>query len=302
MSKVQILSHKKNGKWKGKQRYKCLNCDYVFENKRRIRTDISQSLWYQYVYEKQTYDSLARHFNLSRRTIQRKIDQFQIVLPTVRSGDTVIVMDTSYFGRDFGVMVFRDHYRKKNIFWKYLRYETISEYKSGIEYLESIGWNILGIVCDGRRGIFSSFGNIPLQMCQRHQVAIIRRYITQNPRLEAGKEMREISLLLTKSGKKEFIIMLDQWYQKWRLFLMEKTYNDEKGRWYYTHRRLRSAYRSLKSNIPYLFTYLEYPDLDITNTTNSIEGSFSNLKTKLRVHAGIKKKRKINLIDELLGK
>lgn len=299
---MQVLSHKKNGKWKGKQRYKCLDCNHVFENKRRIRRDLSKSLWYQYVNEKQTYNSLSRKFNLSRRTIQRKIDQVQVISPTLTSGNAVIIMDTSYFGRNFGVMVFRDNYRKRNIFWKYLRYETIAEYKSGIEYLESKGWNILGIVCDGRRGIFSSFVNIPIQMCQRHQVAIIRRYITKNPRLEAGKEMREISLLLTISGKKEFTIMLDSWYKRWKSFLMEKTYNEEKGIWHYTHRRLRSAYRSLKSNMPYLFTYLEYPDLDIPNTTNSIEGIFSNLKTKLRVHAGIKKKRKINLIDEILGK
>ena len=279
-----------------------MDCNYVFENKRRHKIVFSKSLWYQYVYEKQTYNSLAGKFDLSTRTIQREIDKVQITNPVIESGDTVIIMDTSYFRRDFGVMVFRDHYRKKNIFWKYLNYETIAEYRSGIEYIKSIGWNILGIECDGRRGIFSSFGDIPIQMCQRHQVAIIRRYITKNPRLEAGKELKKISLFLTKSEKDDFILILDQWYKKWKSFLMEKTYTEETGKWHYTHRRLRSAYRSLKTNLPYLFTCLEYPDLDIPNTTNSIEGLFSNLKTKLRVHSGIKKQRKTKIIDELLGK
>ena len=83
---------------------------------------------------------------------------------------------------------------------------------------------------------------------------------------------------------------------------MEKTCHEDTGKWHYTHSRLRSAYRSLKTNLPYLFTYLEYPDLDIPNTTNSIEGIFSNIKTKLRVHSGIKKQRKIKIIDELLAK
>jgi len=299
---VQILSYKKNGKWKNKQRYKCLHCNYVFENCRRQKIVFAKSLWYQYVFEKQTYSSLAKKFDLSTKTIQREIDKVQITNPIIESGDTVIIMDTSYFRRDFGVMVFRDHYQKENIYWKYLKYETIEEYRSGIEHLKSLGWNILGIVCDGRRGIFSSFGDIPIQMCQRHQVAIIRRYITKNPRLEAGKELRAISLLLTKSSKEGFIYILDQWHKKWKFFLMEKTYNEETGKWHYTHRRLRSAYRSLKTNLPYLFTCLEYPDLDIPNTTNSIEGMFSNLKTKLRVHSGIRKQRKIKVIDELLGK
>ena len=279
-----------------------MHCNYVFENKRRLKTVFSKSLWYQYVYEKQTYNSLSRKFNLSTRTIQREIDKVQITKPVIESGDTVIIMDTSYFRRDFGVMVFRDHYRKENIYWKYLKYETIAEYRSGIEYIKSIGWNILGMVCDGRRGIFSSFEDIPIQMCQRHQVAIIRRYITKNPRLEAGKELKKISLFLTKSGKDDFISTLDQWYKKWKSFLMERSYNEETGKWHYTHRRLRSAYRSLKTNLPYLFTCLEYPDLDIPNTTNSIEGLFSNLKTKLRVHSGMKKQRKTKIIDELLGK
>ena len=279
-----------------------MDCNYVFENKRRDKIVFSKSLWYQYIYEKQTYISLAGKFNLSIRTIQREIDKVQIINSVREVGDTVIIMDTSYFRRDFGVMVFRDQYRRENLFWKYLRYETIAEYRSGIEYLKSLGWNILGIVCDGRRGILSSFGDIPVQMCQRHQVAIIRRYITKNPRLEAGKELRAISLVLTKSKKDDFIFLLAQWYKKWKSFLIEKTYNKETGKWHYTHRRIRSAYRSFKTNLPYLFTYLEYPDLDIPNTTNSIEGLFSNLKTKLRVHSGMRKHRKIKLIDELLGK
>lgn len=259
-------------------------------------------MWYQYAYEKQTYSSLAKKFGLSTRTIQRKIAEIQINNPVIKSGDTVIIMDTSYFRRNFGVMVFRDHYRRKNVFWQYLKYETIAAYKLGIKHLESQGWNILGIVCDGKRGMFSSFGNIPIQMCQRHQAEIIRRYITKNPRLEAGKEMRKISLFLTKSGKEDFISILDQWYQKWKSFLKEKTYNEETGKWHYTHRRLRSAYRSLKTNMPNLFICDDYPDLNIPNTTNSLEGIFSNLKTKLRVHSGMKKQRKIYLINELLGK
>ena len=139
-------------------------------------------------------------------------------------------------------------------------------------------------------------------MCQRHQVAIIRRYITKSPRLEAGKELKEISLLLTKSKRDDFIFILDQWHKKWKSFIEEKTYNEETGKWHYTHSRIRSAYRSLKTNLPYLSICLEYAERDIPNTTNSIEGLFSNLKTKLRVHSEIRKQRKIKIIDELLGK
>lgn len=211
-------------------------------------------------------------------------------------------MDTSYFGSSFGVMVFRDFSKRKNLYWKYLNHETLKEYKSGINYLQSKGLKVMGIVCDGKRGLFSAFGAIPIQMCQFHQVAIIIRYITRNPKLEAGKELKMLTHKLTKLSKIEFSLLLNDWYMKWKGFLSEKTYNDENKRWYYTHRRLRSAYRSLKSNLPFLFTYLEYPDLGIPNTTNSLEGKFSNLKTKLRIHSGIKGWRKKKFINEILSK
>ena len=44
---------------------------------------------------------------------------------------------------------------------------------------------------------------------------------------------------------------------------------------------IRSAYRSLKNNLPWLFTWYDNYDLQIPNTTNAIDGHFSDLKNKL---------------------
>jgi len=211
-------------------------------------------------------------------------------------------MDTCYFKWGFGVMVFRDQRMKKNLFWKYVRHETLEEYRSGINHLLSNGLRILGIVCDGKRGLFTAFGSIPIQMCQFHQVAIVIRYITRNPKLEAGKELKTLVHNLTRCTRIEFAQQLNNWHDRWKKFLSEKSYNAEKDKWSYTHRRLRSAYRSLKTNLGYLFTYLEYPDPGIPNTTNSLEGKFSRLKTKLRVHSGLKEWRKKRIINEILSK
>ena len=70
------------------------------------------------------------------------------------------------------------------------------------------------------------------------------------------------------------------------------------GRWHYTHKRLRSAYRSLRLNLPYLFTYQKYPELNIPNTTNSLDGCFAYLKELVRVHRGSSR----NLKNKILGK
>ena len=100
-------------------------------------------------------------------------------------------MDTSYFG-SFGVMVFRDCYKKQNIVWKYVAHEKLEDYVDGINELEVLDWEVPGVVCDGIRGLFQAFGTIPVQMCQYHQIAIVTRYITKRPKLEAGKDLKEL--------------------------------------------------------------------------------------------------------------
>ena len=67
-----------------------------------------------------------------------------------------------------------------------------------------------------------------------------------------------------------FMMELAAWHKKWREFLAERTVNPETGKWHYTHKRLRSAHRSLKKHLPYLFTYKRHTELNIPNTTNGL--------------------------------
>jgi hypothetical protein len=211
-------------------------------------------------------------------------------------------MDTTYFGRSFGVMVFRDYLSKKNLYWQFVKYETIYLYKSGIAHLQGLGWDIQAIVCDGKPGVLKGFSGIPTQMCQFHQVAIVTRYLTKKPKLQAGVELKAIVSILAKTDKESFAGLLHAWFVKWSEFLSEKTVNSETGKIFYTHGRLRSAYNSLQRNLNYLFTWYDHPHINIPNTTNSLDGFFTNLKTKVRVHPGLKKSRKIKIIQHLLKK
>lgn len=259
-------------------------------------------LWKEYAEGKHTYEQLATRHSVSRRTIQRRLDRVKVKDIERPISKVMVVMDTSYFGRGFGVMVFRDAYTKKNIYWIYVKHETLAAYISGIEHLQAKGYYVAGIVCDGKRGLFHAFGNIPVQMCQFHQIAIIRRYITGNPKLASGIELKEVMKLLTQTDKESFTGAVYLWHEKWRNFLREKTYYPfTKRKWRYTHERLRSAYNSLIYNLPYLFTWYDNLPLKMPTTTNSIEGTFSNLKTKLRVHAGLKLNRKIKVINHILA-
>jgi len=56
------------------------------------------------------------------------------------------------------------------------------------------------------------------------------------------------------------------------------------------------------TNLPFLFTYQNYPDLRLPNTTNTLDGMFSQIKNRLNVHRGAKQKFRYKLIAEILGK
>ena len=68
----------------------------------------------------------------------------------------------------------------------------------------------------------------------------------------------------------------------------------------YMHPRLRSAYLNLKRNIPLLWTFYDHPGTGLPNTNNALEGLFSDLKTKVRVHSGISKEHRKKLLDEYI--
>lgn len=217
----------------------------------------------------------------------------QTIFPSVVN----LLIDTTYFGRKFGVMVFKDAITGQVLLKKYVTHETNKLYLEGIKEIARRGIKIQSIICDGRKGLFQLFEGIPVQMCNFHQVAIIRRYLTKKPKMQASKELWELTLLLVHTDKESFTGGLQNWFIKWESFLNERK-RDPKGKLRYVHRKLRSAYRSLKNNLPYLFAWYDNMSLNIPNTTNAIDGHFADLKNKLRNHNGLSIERKKKYIDE----
>jgi hypothetical protein len=206
-------------------------------------------------------------------------------------------MDTTYFGRKLGVMVFKDSLTGQILYKQYVKTETNKLYLSGIEEIARRGIKIQAIICDGRRGLLQLFEGIPVQMCNFHQTAAIRRYLTKKPKMQASKELWEHVLFLSRTDKESFEGGLAAWHAKWGDFLNERKV-DSNGRKRYVHKKLRSAYRSLKNNLPWLFTWYDNIGLCIPKTTNAIDGHFADLKNKLRNHNGLSTARKKKFIDE----
>jgi len=91
------------------------------------------------------------------------------------------------------------------------------------------------------------------QVCQYHQLRIVQRYLTRRPELPASIELLSLANLLTNTDKESFVGSFEAWCERWNTFLKERTQDKRTDKSYYVHKRLRSAYLSLKRNMPYSY-------------------------------------------------
>jgi hypothetical protein len=245
-------------------------------------------------------NELSLKHGLSKRTLQRQFDNLPIEkqFPLTSNKPINLVADATFFGRTDGVLVLRAE--RTNIYWRFIHSETVAEMRHAIDFIKAKGYCLKSVTLDGKRGMIKlfkqCFPGIPIQMCQFHQTQIIRRYTTNNPKTDCGKELKAIMRCLTDCEQAVFQSLVSTLQEQYENFLSER---NENGR--YKHRQLRSAFRSLKTNMPYLFAYRNYPELDIPNTTNSCDGSFAHWKQKLKIHRGLRKHRRDRMINFLLS-
>ena len=221
--------------------------------------------------------------------------------PGLESQPVVCVFDATHIG-DQTLLVARAPALKANLGWAWIAQETKEAYAGLRTFVEGKGFTLTAVVLDGRTGIPRVFEGLPVQICQFHQLQIVRRKLTLRPETDAGQELLRLTFGLAKAHEKEFTTALNMWFKEYEPFINERTYILGTNRWRYTHRRVRSAYLSLKRNLPYLFTYQKYPDLHIPNTTNSLDGFWSRLKNLLSAHRGKTKDRIKKLVTEILRK
>lgn len=260
-------------------------------------------MYCQYSKKRQTLSDLAQEHHKSPRTIRKYFDQHQPChgARCTPPAPTPIALDATFFGRSYGILVART--QGKNLYWHEIKSETIAEYTKILDSLDFLGVEPSAFVVDGRPGVRNLLLQryaLPVQHCQYHQLQTITQCLSRRPKLPASQQLRSIALTLCKTTQQEFTSKLDQWYEVWKDFLKEKTIHPESKRTSYKHRNLRRAYFSLRKNLPYLFTYQHHSDLNIPNTTNTCDGSFTHWKNKVILHRGLAPKRRQKMIHYLL--
>jgi len=289
----------RNGLRGRKQLYKCKDCGKQFLGGQR--RDKSQVIT-DYVEGKQTLNQLALKYGVNEKTIRRDLEGMRYVQKISKYKQVTIQMDTTYWGQRFGLMVIRDATRGKVLWRKYVRHETIADYMEGVEWLKKQGFKIYGAVIDGMKGLAKALYPYPVQLCQFHQMLTVRKYITQDPDIEASKALLDLVNNITKMDKESFIGAFEEWNEKYQDVLNERVHDRriKKKTPPFMRPRLRSAYFSVKRNMPLLWTFYDHPETGLPNTNNALEGLFSDLKTKVRVHSGISREHRKKLLDEYI--
>ena len=101
--------------------YKCKDCNKQFiGGKRRDKSQVITD----YVEGKQTLMQLSAKYNVSERTIRRDLEGMRFVRSIAKYKEVTIQLDTTYWGRNFGLMVIKDVLRNKVLWHKYVRNET----------------------------------------------------------------------------------------------------------------------------------------------------------------------------------
>jgi hypothetical protein len=157
---------------------------------------------------KQTLKEIKKKYGKSVSTIKKFFEKFnpchgEIITFT---GAVNLVFDGTFFNRSWGILIFRA--KGKNVYWREIRSEKIEYIAQYLSDLKDCNYVFKSFTVDGRKGVINllkkMFPGIPIQFCQFHQMAAVRRYNTNNPKTKCGQELKELTPTLSKSSRQSF--------------------------------------------------------------------------------------------------
>lgn len=288
-----------------RQRFKCRQCLKTWTSKSHPQV-LAKRIWQDLVFHNLNINEIAKKYGVCVRTIRNKLNLYippEIVPNEDDKKTTVIAMDVTFFKRAGGVLTVINAHNGKALYCAETGgYETVWDYEKAILKLHQQNVFPKVAVVDGKKGVIKMLREygILVQMCQFHQKKIVRVCLTRNPIYPENRSLKDVVDCLTHVNRDIFETMVYAWRAANLYWLNERTHY-ENGKWEYTHKLTRRAINSILYHLPYLFTFQDYPELNIPNTNNKIEGIHSEMKRRLANHRGLKKAQKIKFIRIFLS-
>lgn len=305
---------KKNGKTAaGSQRWKCVACGLSSTAPRSDINHRSEASWFigWLINGNHVTDLPVSPRCFFRRTAwcwDVRVPQPQV------SGEIYdqIIIDGIYLAHGWCLLIATNGARV--IGWQWCNRESTAAWQALLRKFPAP----LVVVTDGGPGalkaITQSWPKTRVQRCLFHVWLNTKTDLTLHPKTPAGKAILQIGRNLLNiddpdSGL-EWVNQLNQWWKIYGHLTSERTYNTDwqpgQKRWWYTHDRLRRAYRRLATLLTNntLFAYLNpnLAGLSIARTTSSLEGGINaTIRQLLRDHRGLTEPHMRTAIEWLLN-
>ena len=287
----------KNGKTAaGTQRWKCPDCGASSSRKRFDVTRKAQLerflTWLLGKHSQAETDGLTgRSFRDQTAWCWR----IRPTLPPVTLPPRTVIIDGTYLA-DYGLLIATDEHQIP-LAWQWCASESTASWGALLAQIPAP----LVVVCDGGSGVQAAlrthWPDTLTQRCVFHIWMNLRTHLTLRPRTPAGQSLlglgRRLLRVDTTTEATRWLQLVNDWWNEYGHLTTERTYAKHRFKnglwdsptgkhWWYTHERLRRAYRLLADLIrkEHLFTYLV---TDCPKTTSRLEGGINHpIKNVLR--------------------
>jgi hypothetical protein len=263
-----------------------------------------QQHYHAWIFVRRTLAEIAAKLGISVKTLRKKFDAIEVPeglvhLPDVANPAINLQIDATYFGENYGFICFHDSSRV--VYFHEIKAETSADIMEGLRALKQAGYRFKSVTIDGRKGfeeaIRRELGGVPIQLCLFHARAIVRRYLGPSPTHKAAQDLAELMLTLRHSCTGRFMGQFEKYQNEHQEILQRPRPLVKRNR---RRQRIRLAYRFVDNNMHRIFTFRDLPSQHIPPTTNHLEGLFSHIKERLKLHRGLKQNTKKKAIKYLL--
>ena len=263
-------------------------------------------VWFRkWIMDRRVYRTLHDEMRMSSRSIGRLFNEYLQQAPQIRVRSKMnvhLIIDGTYLPNGLCLILYYDNDIRYVQLYRAASQEKLREIKQDLQLLKSLGIELYSITCDGHKSIIKAVKKVyPAAIIQRCVVHVKRQcglYLSKRPKLQASKDLlavaNQVTAVKTPEQCSYWLLSLHNWYQQYKDVLLEESVNEQTGDYWKTHDSLHKAYIHLHEAIPYLFCYLNDPE--IPATSNRLESFFKHLKEKLLLHSGLRLESKRNFI------
>ena len=90
----------------------------------------------------------------------------------------------------------------------------MKDYEDAVSSIKNRGYMIGGLIIDGKQGLFKAFSDYHIQMCQFHMKQIVKRYLTQNPKMLSSRELKDLVGRFHWRKEEDFKKDYQEWKEK----------------------------------------------------------------------------------------